>query len=248
MQLVNAGFAMRVNVQDRISSKAGVKEPMRLVSSLLLVLVSSTAALAADKVSHVLKELDSAAAKFQNVVADFDWRTVQTEPISDTATQEGTVYFRRSGDDLQVSVHIHSVNHRRAPKVFGYSNGSATLYEPLTGDFRVYKPSQQQQPLVDILLLGFGSSGFALAKKWDITFVRQEILAGVKCEILQLIPKNRELKKHLRSATVWIDTSRGVTLKQILDENQGMQRLCLYTNLEMNTNLPPDAFNPKAIE
>jgi outer membrane lipoprotein-sorting protein len=221
---------------------------MKLVLCLLFVLVSSTAAVAADRVDHILKELDSAAARFQNAAADFDWQTVQTEPISDTATQSGTIYFTRSGDDLRVSVHIRSVNQRPAPKVLGYSNGSVTLYEPLTGDFRVYRPSQQQEPLVDILLLGFGSSGADLARKWDITFIRQEILGGVKCEILQLIPKNRELRKHLRSATVWLDASRGVTLKQILDEHQGMQRLCLYTNLEMNANLPHDAFNPKAVD
>jgi outer membrane lipoprotein-sorting protein len=221
---------------------------MKLVLCLLLALGSSTAAVAADRVGHILKELDSAAAKFQNAAADFDWRTVQTEPISDTATQAGTIYFTRSGDDLRVSVHIRSVNQRPAPKVLGYSNGSVTLYEPLTGDFKVYKPNQQQEPLVDILLLGFGSSGADLARKWNITFVRQEILGGVKCEILQLIPKNRELKKHLRSATVWLDASRGVTLKQILDEDHGMQRLCLYTHLAMNTNLPPDAFNPKAVD
>jgi outer membrane lipoprotein-sorting protein len=85
-----------------------------------------------------------------------------------------------------------------------------------------------------------------ISSKWDITFICQETLKDVKCEVLEFVPKDPELKKSLRRATVWVDASRGVTLKQILDEDQGTQRVCVYTNLKVNTRLPGDAFNPKA--
>ncbi len=68
----------------------------------------------------------------------------------------------------------------------------------------------------------------------------------MKCEVLELVPKDPELKKSLRRATIWVDASRDVTLKQILDEDQGTQRICVYTNLKVNAHLPADAFNPKA--
>jgi hypothetical protein len=116
-----------------------MQKPKELISCLLLVLATSTTALAADDTARVLRELDSAAGKFKNATADFVWQTVQTEPVPDTETQSGTIYFKRSGDAFQVSAHIRLTNQKERPKVLSYSDGTATLYEAFTGDFRVYK-------------------------------------------------------------------------------------------------------------
>jgi outer membrane lipoprotein-sorting protein len=209
----------------------------------MLLLFASTSALAADSTARVLRELDSAAVKFTNLVADFDWQTVQTAPIPDTETQSGTIYFKRNGDLIQMSAHIRTMNRKEVPKVLSYSNGTATLYDARTNDFRVFRAGGRQGQLESILLLGFGSSGKELLSKWEITFVRHEYLKGVACQVLELIPKDPELKRTLRQATVWVDASRGVTLKQILHGDQGTRRVCVYTNLRVNTHLPADAFN-----
>jgi outer membrane lipoprotein-sorting protein len=209
----------------------------------MLLLFASTSALAADSTARVLRELDSAAVKFTNLVADFDWQTVQTAPIPDTETQSGTIYFKRNGDLIQMSAHIRTMNRKEVPKVLLYSNGTATLYDARTNDFRVFRAGGRQGQLESILLLGFGSSGKELLSKWEITFVRHEYLKGVACQVLELIPKDPELKRTLRQATVWVDASRGVTLKQILHGDQGTRRVCVYTNLRVNTHLPADAFN-----
>jgi outer membrane lipoprotein-sorting protein len=212
----------------------------KLIWSILLLL-ASTSALAADNAARVLRELDLAAVKFKNVAADFEWQTVQTTPIPDTETQSGTIYFERSGDALQMSAHIRLMNHKEVSKVLSYSNGTATLYEARTNDFRVFRAGGRQGQLESILLLGFGSSGKEILGKWEITFIRQEDLKGVKCQVLELRPRDPELKKNLRLATVWVDALRGVTLKQILDADQGTRRVCVYTNLRVNTHLPADA-------
>jgi outer membrane lipoprotein-sorting protein len=209
----------------------------------MLLLFASTSALAADSTARVLRELDSAAVKFTNLVADFDWQTVQTAPIPDTETQSGTIYFKRNGDLIQMSAHIRTMNRKEVPKVLLYSNGTATLYDARTNDFRVFRAGGRQGQLESILLLGFVSSGKELLSKWEITFVRHEYLKGVACQVLELIPKDPELKRTLRQATVWVDASRGVTLKQILHGDQGTRRVCVYTNLRVNTHLPADAFN-----
>jgi hypothetical protein len=137
-------------------------------------------------------------------------------------------------------------NQKAVPKALTYSNGTVTLYGVLTDEFKVYKAGERQGQLESILLLGFGSRGKEIASKWEVSFLRQETLFGVKCDILQLIPKDLEVTKQLRRVKTWFDSSRAVPLKQIFDEGDGLRCVCVCTNLTVNAKLPDDAFNPKA--
>ena len=166
--------------------------------------------------------------------------------MPDVETQTGTIYFKRNGSALQFSAQIKLVNQKSVPKVLSYSNGTVTLYEALTDNFKVYKAGDRRGQLESILLLGFGSSGKEIASKWEVIFLRKETLFGVKCDVLQLIPKDLEVKKQLPQVTAWLDTSRAVPLKQVFDQGQGVRRVCTYTHLTVNSKLPDDAFNPKA--
>ena len=72
-----------------------------------------------------------------------------------------------------------------------------------------------------------------------------ETLDGVKTEKLELIPKDPAVKKNLPKVTVWMDTERAVSLKQVFDEGPGQYRVCVYYNIKTNQPLPPDAFTFK---
>ena len=50
------------------------------------------------------------------------------------------------------------------------------------------------------------------------------------------------MRKHLPKVTIWMDTTHGVSLKQLFDEGQGQTRACTYTNFKFNQPLPKDAF------
>jgi outer membrane lipoprotein-sorting protein len=214
---------------------------------LVTVVISTRAALAADDLAAVLHELDAAAVQFRTATAEFEWRTEQTEPVPDTETQAGTIYFSRTNSTFQMAAHIRVVNKRNVPKILTYSNstGVVTLYEKSTNPLQVFKAGARQTQLESVLLLGFGASGKEIEGKWNVSYVRSEILAGVRCEVLELVPKDPEMKKTLLGVTIWVDASRAVTLKQIFDQGQGNSRVCVYTNLKVNARLPDDAFNPK---
>jgi outer membrane lipoprotein-sorting protein len=49
----------------------------------------------------------------------------------------------------------------------------------------------------------------------------------------------------MRKVTMWIDTERGVSLKQFFDQGQGQSRTVTYTNIKLNSSLPGDAFSFK---
>ena len=55
----------------------------------------------------------------------------------------------------------------------------------------------------------------------------------------------RDVKKNLPKVTVWMDTDRGVSLKQVFDEGPGQYRVSVYFNIRLNTSLPGDAFTFK---
>ena len=92
------------------------------------------------------------------------------------------------------------------------------------------------------IMLGFGASGKDLADKWEIKYLGPETLDGVKTEKLELVAKDPAVRKNLPMVTVWLDTARGVSLKQVFDQGQGQSRVCVYFNIKVNQPLPSDAF------
>jgi outer membrane lipoprotein-sorting protein len=195
-----------------------------------------------DDVQQILRQLDDAAAKFRSTQADFEFDSVQTDPIPDTDVQKGTVYYERKGNDFQMAAHINEVNNKPVPKIYSYSSGHLRLFEPMidqvttiskAGDYGSY------------LMLGFGASGKQLAEKWDIKALGSETVDGVKTEKLELVAKDPNVRKNLPKVTIWMDTTRGVSLRQIFDEGQGQHRDCHYFNFKMNQALPSDAFTLK---
>ena len=43
--------------------------------------------------------------------------------------------------------------------------------------------------------------------------------------------------------TIWLDTARAVSLKQVFDEGEGQSYVCTYTNIKVNQPLPKTAFS-----
>lgn len=196
----------------------------------------------ADDLQQVLHQLDEAAGKFRSTQADFQFDSVQTDPIPDTDVQKGTVYYERKGNDFQMAAHIEEVNGKPVPKTYSYSGGRVRLFEPMidqvttitkAGDYGSY------------LMLGFGASGKQLAEKWDLKALGEETVDGVKTQKLELIAKDPNVRKNLPKVTIWMDTARGVSLKQVFDQGLGQHRDCHYFNFKVNQALPGDAFTLK---
>ena len=90
--------------------------------------------------------------------------------------------------------------------------------------------------------LGFGASGKELADKWQIKYLGQEVVDGIKTDKLELVAKDPNVLRLFPKVTIWLDTARAVSLKQVFDEGQGQTRTCTYWNIKTNETLPKDAF------
>jgi outer membrane lipoprotein-sorting protein len=211
-----------------------------------LVLLPVRVALAADDLERVLRKLDAAAADFHSTSAEFEFDSVQTEPVPDKDVQTGVVYYERKGKDFQMAAHIREVNGKPAPKIYTYSGGTFRLFEPGVNQLTTYGKAGKFESYV---MLGFGASGKDLADKWDVTYVKSEALldgkTSVKTEVLELVAKDPTVRKNIPKVTIWVDPERAVSLKQVFDEGHGQYRVSVYFNIKTNQPLPADAFTIK---
>jgi outer membrane lipoprotein-sorting protein len=220
---------------------SGIK--FAIAASIALFLLPAPAALAAQKdLKEVLSQLDTAAANFRSTSADFEFDTVQTDPIYDKDVQQGTVYYKRNGKAFQMGAHIREENGKPVPKDVVLKDGMVQLYEKLIDQVTTLSKLGQYQSW---FMLGFGASGKELEEKWEIKYIGPAMIDGVSTAQLEMTPRDPAVRKNLPKVTVWMDTTRGISLKQVYDEGQGQSRTCLYSNIKVNQSLPSDAFTFK---
>lgn len=195
-----------------------------------------------DDLTRVLSELDKAAANFHSTAADFEFDTYQTDPFPDKDVQKGTAYYERKGEAFSMAAHIDEVNGKPVPKIYSFSEGQLKLDDVMNNQVITYKRLSKFESW---FMLGFGASGKDLSDKWDIKYDGPETLDGVKTEKLELVAKDETVRKNLPKVTVWLDTARAISLKQVFDEGQGVSRVCVYFDIKVNQALPADAFKLK---
>lgn len=215
---------------------------IRLAASLGLMLAPISSNLAAQDLKAVLARLDATAGNFHSSSADFEYDIVVTDPVPDTDVQKGSVYYERKGNGFESGVHINEINGKPVPKTIVFAGGVLRMYDKLPDQVTTIKKAGQYQ---SYLALGFGASGKDLLQKFDVKYLGSETVSGVKTEKLELVAKDPEVLKYFPKITIWIDLSRGVSLKQVFDQGQGQSRVCTYSNIKLNPSLPGDAFTFK---
>ena len=195
----------------------------------------------ADDLKSVLARLDAAAQDFHSTSAHVEFDTIQTEPIPDKDVLTGTAYYERDGAHFQMAAHLTEHNGRSTAKTYILSGGTLRVSE--TGresDAKVYTEAGKYE---SYLMLGFGASGAQLEEKWTIKYLGAETINGVATDKLELVAKDANIRKTIQKVTIWLDTSRAVSLKQVFDEGEGQSYVCYYSGIKVNQPLPRDAFS-----
>ncbi|HEY1160939.1 MAG TPA: outer membrane lipoprotein-sorting protein [Terracidiphilus sp.] len=219
-----------------------------LAASLALIFARARPALAAtqDDLNGVLHSLDVAAANFHSTSADVEFDTIETDPVYDKDVQIGIVYYDRKENAFRMGVHITQHNNKPSAKAYTYAGGALKLFEPGIDQVTTYAKAGKWESYV---MLGFGASGKDLQARWDIKYLGSEPISDgkttVKTEILELVPKDPEVRKNLPKVTVWVDPGRAVSLKQVFTLSATDSRVCVYSNFKLNQPLPADAFTFK---
>jgi outer membrane lipoprotein-sorting protein len=219
------------------------------VAALILTAAgASYAQVPSPQLTYVLKQLDTASAKFQRATADFQWDYYE-RVVRDTTTQKGYIYFERekgSTDMGAVLINPNAGPKSKPIKVIQYQGGTVQMFDPGVDQITVLHESGNQSEIERFLTLGFGGGGTALANAWNITDLGPETLTDngqpVKVEKLDLVGKDADSRKNFSHITIWVDPTRAVSLKQVFYTPSGDYRTATYSAIKVNGNVHKDQF------
>lgn len=208
---------------------------------LWLTLVSSLSAQRQpETLDSVLQKMDETAARFQTAQANFIWDQYQNV-VAETDTQKGTVYYRRSGKEIEMMAEIKEPDQ----KFVLYKEGKLQIFQPKIDQVMEYSTGDNRSDVESYLVLGFGGSGEDLKKSFDITLDGEETLDGVATSKLQLIPKSEKFRNNISKIFLWIDLSKGISVQQKFMQSQGDYRLAKYSDIRINSKIGNDVFKLK---
>lgn len=194
------------------------------------------------ELSRVVAQMDRTAASFRSTQANFVWQTY-TKVIDDmTETEKGTIYFRRSGHEVEMAA---DVNQPSPPKYLLFSGNKVQMYQPKINQVTQYNTGKDRATYEGFLVLGFGGSGQDMLKSFDVTYVGKEKVGDVDTVKLNLVPKSDKARNTFSHIWLWIDPARGVSLRQQLFEPDGDYRLADYSDIQLNQKIPDSAFKLK---
>ncbi len=216
-----------------------------LLIQFCLMLAFSLAALGQNAaLDKVLATMDQQATNFHNAQADFVWDQY-TKVVDDHDLQEGTIYFRRQQNAVQMSADINKANGRPMAKVVLFADGKVRLYEPRIEQVTEYDAGKNKVDFESFLVLGFGGSGHDLTKAFDVKSLGTEKVQGVDAAKLDLTPKSAKVRGMFDHILLWIDPAKGVSLQQQFFDHDGNYRLAKYSSIKLNDKIADDVFKLK---
>ncbi len=201
-----------------------------LSATLLFVPVSSASA--QPKPGHldeVLRQMDAASLKFKSAEADFRWDLYE-RVVKQTTSQNGTIYFMKSGTTTQMGAKIVSP----AVRFLEYRDGALQVFDPGSDHLTTILSKQNQAQVESFLTLGFGGSGKDLARAWTISDLGMESIDGTETAVLDLVPKDPGVRNMCTHIKIWVDTTRAISLKQVFFMPSEDTRTSVYTNIQLN--------------
>lgn len=197
---------------------------------------------AVPSLNQVIAELNSAAAKFKSAQADFSWNQYQAV-VQEHDIQSGTIYFDRRGADTWMAAYVKQEGGATAPKDVVFNGSELQLYQPSIKQLQVFRATGNQ--MESYLTLGFGGSGNSLKQNWDVTVLGRETMENVPVVKLDLKPKSQNVQNTFTHVTIWVDTARGISLKQVFYQPSGDQSTNTYSNIRYNQPISQDIFHLK---
>jgi outer membrane lipoprotein-sorting protein len=189
---------------------------------------------------RVLNQMDQTAASFRTAQAGFVWDQYQ-KVVDDHDVQKGTVYFRRTGNEIQMAADIREP----ALKYVVFSEGKVQFYQPSMDQVTTFNTSKDRAAVESFLVLGFGGSGKDMLKSFDVKYIGAEKLNGIDTAKLELVPKSVKGRNMFDHIWLWVDTSRGVSVQQQLFDPSGDYRVAKYSDIQLNQRIPDSAFKLK---
>jgi outer membrane lipoprotein-sorting protein len=196
------------------------------------------------ELEKVLNRMDATAAAFRSAEANFEWDQY-TKVVDETDKQTGKIYFRRVGNQTQMAAVITTSNGKPLEKYVLFADGKVQIYQPsINNQVDEYSTGNNREAVESFLALGFGGSGHAMLKSYDVSYLGPDPEVGGAVK-LNLVPKTEKVHNMVDHIVLWIDLGLGVSVQQQLFTGQGDYRLAKYSNIKLNAKIPDSVFKLK---
>lgn len=193
----------------------------------------------------VLHHMDEASTRFQSAEADFRWDLYE-RVVKQTTTQNGSIYFLRKGTPTSSSTEMGAKIAPPSARFLEYKGGKLRIFDPVANHLQLLKAGDRQAMYESFLTLGFGGSGKDLAKAWTITYQGTEPLTDGNSKIdtakLDLVSKDSGVRNMFTHITIWIDPTRGISLKQQFFTPSEDQKIAFYSHIRYNQKVDTGTF------
>ncbi len=219
-----------------------------ILASACLACLSALSAVAAPAdassdaaLDKVLSQMDAAAEKFHTTEASVVWDQFQ-KIVDEHEEQKGTVYFRRSGKEIQMVADITEPDQ----KYVLFNGAKVQVYQPKIDQVTVYDTGKNRDTFESFLVLGFGGRGHDIMKSFDVKYLGNETVDGIDTAKLDLAPKAANVRNNVDHIILWIDPARGISVQQkFFFGTSGDYRLAKYSGIKMNEKISDSVFKLK---
>ena len=189
----------------------------------------------------VLGEMDTAASSFRTTEAAVVWDQYQ-KVVDEHEAQKGKVYFRRSGNEIQMAADITEPDQ----KYVLFRGSKVQVYQPKIEQVTAYNTGKNREEFESFLVLGFGGRGHDMLKSFQVKYLGEEKMDGMDAAKLELVPKAANIRNNVDHIVLWIDPARGISVQQqFFFGPSGDYRLAKYSGIKVNEKIPDGVFKLK---
>jgi outer membrane lipoprotein-sorting protein len=130
-----------------------------------------------------------------------------------------------------------------------FEKRSLQIYYPKINTVNKWDLGKHGEQLDQFIMIGFGTSGTQLARDYDVKVLPNEKATSPQDPAtirLELVPKAGEAREYLKKLELWIpQTGPPYPVREKISQSSGDYRLVIYSDLQINPSLKPDALQLK---
>jgi outer membrane lipoprotein-sorting protein len=217
---------------------------IRFVRFVLLAALAGSA-LRAESLEDILARMDQSARSFRTFSAKIK-RTEFTKVLpNDKEETEGVRRLKRANGQVIGIVEFFGKN----PETIRFAGKTVENYFPNAKRVDVWdagKFGKAGKQVDQLLLLGIGVTSADLRRDFDIRAAGTEVIDGKRTTRLELIPKDKDLKKQAEKIELWIPEGESIPVQSRVTLTSGNYDQANYSDSQMNPTLPDSAFELNA--
>jgi len=197
------------------------------------------------EIKKVFERLDNAGKSLVDLSAGII-QTKVTLVVNDTSTDTGKLLLKRTKSGNRTRLDYRTPEE----KTLLIDKGKVLIYEPKLKRLQEIELGKNRDQ-AEFMLVGIGQSSRNLSRTYDVKYLKEDNVNGVKASLIELRPKSGKTSAMFTNIWLWIDYNFGIPIQTRLTESSGDYLTFRLDNIKINPNLTDKQFKlnlPPGIE